>query len=71
VVGADRLQETPYIRARLAQEKLIRESGIPYSIVHATQFFEFGNAIADAATVGNQIRDTRIPTPALSTMLIA
>jgi uncharacterized protein YbjT (DUF2867 family) len=56
VVGADRLQETPYIRAKIAQEKLIRESGIPYSIVHATQFFEFVKSIADAAIVGNQVR---------------
>jgi uncharacterized protein YbjT (DUF2867 family) len=56
VVGTDRLQETPYIRAKSAQEKLIEESGMPYSIVHATQFFEFGKAIADAATVGNQVR---------------
>ena len=55
VVGADRLRETPYIRAKLEQEKLIRESGIPYSIVHATQFFEFVKGIADSATVGNQI----------------
>jgi uncharacterized protein YbjT (DUF2867 family) len=56
VVGADRLQETPYIRAKLAQEKLIEESGIPYSIVHATQFFEFVKSIADSATAGNQVR---------------
>jgi uncharacterized protein YbjT (DUF2867 family) len=56
VVGSDRLQETPYIRAKLAQEKLIEESGIPYSIVHATQFFEFVKSIADSATVGNQVR---------------
>jgi len=55
VVGTDRLQESPYIRAKLAQEKLIRESGIPYSIVHATQFFEFAKAIADTATDGNQV----------------
>ena len=56
VVGADRLQETPYIRAKIAQEKLIKESGIPYSIVHATQFFEFVKQIADDATDGNQVR---------------
>jgi uncharacterized protein YbjT (DUF2867 family) len=56
VVGTDRLQESPYIRAKIAQEKLIRESGIPYSIVHATQFFEFAKSIADAATDGNQVR---------------
>src|SRR5205814_7197268 len=43
------------MRAKLAQEKLIKESGMPYSIVHATQFFEFLKQIADAATVGNQV----------------
>ena len=56
MVGADRLQETPYIRAKLEQEKLIKESGIPYSIVHATQFFEFWQGIADGATDGNKVR---------------
>jgi len=56
VVGTDRLQESGYMRAKLAQEKLIQESGIPYSIVHATQFFEFVKRIADEATVGNQVR---------------
>ncbi len=56
VVGADRLQETPYIRAKIEQEKLIRESKIPYSIVHATQFFEFWKGIADDATAGKQVR---------------
>jgi len=55
VVGTDRLQESGYMRAKLAQEKLINESGIPYSIVHATQFFEFLKQIADAASVGNQV----------------
>jgi uncharacterized protein YbjT (DUF2867 family) len=56
VVGSEHLQETPYIRAKLAQEKLIKESGIPYSIIHATQFFEFAKSIADSATVANQVR---------------
>ncbi|RPJ58216.1 MAG: SDR family oxidoreductase [Acidobacteria bacterium] len=56
VVGTDRLQESPYIRAKFAQEELIKESGIPYSIVHATQFFEFVKQIADDATDGNQVR---------------
>ncbi len=55
VVGTERLQESPYMRAKLAQERLIRESGIAYSVVHATQFFEFVRSIADAATVGNQV----------------
>src|SRR6186997_2403541 len=41
VVGTDRLAESGYFRAKIAQEELIRRSAIPYSIVHATQFFEF------------------------------
>jgi uncharacterized protein YbjT (DUF2867 family) len=56
VVGTDRLTENGYFRAKMAQEKLIRESSIPYSIVHATQFFEFIEGIADEATDGNTVR---------------
>jgi len=56
IVGSDRLPESGYMRAKVAQEKLIKESSIPYSIVHATQFFEFNKSIADAATVGNTVR---------------
>ena len=56
VVGTDRLSESGYFRAKIAQEKLIQESSIPYSIVHATQFFEFIKGIADAATDGNTVR---------------
>lgn len=56
VVGTDRLQESAYMRAKIVQEKLIKESGILYSIVHATQFFEFARMIADDATDGNQVR---------------
>src|SRR5439155_26091437 len=56
VVGTDRLSESGYFRAKIAQEKLIKGSSIPYSIVHATQFFEFVKSIADAATDGNQVR---------------
>jgi uncharacterized protein YbjT (DUF2867 family) len=44
------------MRAKVAQEKLLRESSIPYSIVRATQFFEFVNRIADSATEGNTVR---------------
>ncbi len=55
VVGTERLPENGYFRAKLAQQR-IRESGIPYSIVHATQFFEFVNGIADSATDGNTVR---------------
>jgi uncharacterized protein YbjT (DUF2867 family) len=56
VVGTDRLSESGYFRAKIAQEKLIRESSIPYSIVHATQFFEFIKMIADGATDGSTVR---------------
>jgi uncharacterized protein YbjT (DUF2867 family) len=55
VVGTDRLTESPYFRAKIAQEKLIEESGMPYSIVHATQFFEFAKDIADFSTEVNQV----------------
>ncbi|HEV7974069.1 SDR family oxidoreductase [Amycolatopsis sp.] len=56
VVGTDRLAGSGYFRAKIAQEKLIRESGMPYSIVHATQFFEFVPAIAQQATEGGTVR---------------
>ncbi len=56
VAGTERLSESGYFRAKIAQEKLIKESSIPYSIVHATQFFEFIKSIADAATDGNTVR---------------
>ncbi|MFJ5213886.1 SDR family oxidoreductase [Streptomyces sp. NPDC088354] len=56
IVGTDRLPENGYFRAKLAQEELIKESGLPYSVVHATQFFEFMNGIADSATDGDTVR---------------
>jgi uncharacterized protein YbjT (DUF2867 family) len=56
VVGTDRLPESGYMRAKVAQEKLIRGSSIPYSIVRATQFFEFVGRIADGATDGDTVR---------------
>jgi uncharacterized protein YbjT (DUF2867 family) len=56
VVGTERLTESGYFRAKLAQEGLITNSSIPYTIVHATQFFEFMNGIADNATAGNTVR---------------
>jgi len=56
VVGSDRLPDSGYLRAKVAQEKLIKESSIPYSIVRATQFFEFLKRIADSATEGNTVR---------------
>jgi uncharacterized protein YbjT (DUF2867 family) len=56
VVGTDRLTESGYFRAKVAQEKLIEDSTIPYSIVHATQFFEFLKSIAEEATDGDTVR---------------
>jgi len=56
VVGTERLAESGYFRAKIAQEALIKDSSIPYSIVHATQFFEFVKSIAAAATHGSQVR---------------
>jgi uncharacterized protein YbjT (DUF2867 family) len=56
VVGTERLLESGFFRAKLAQENLIKASSIPRSIVRATQFFEFVKPIADFSTVGNQVR---------------
>jgi uncharacterized protein YbjT (DUF2867 family) len=56
VVGAERMTASGYMRAKMAQEKLIEGSSTPYSIVHATQFFEFIKGIADAATDGDTVR---------------
>src|SRR6476620_6587155 len=56
VVGSERLPESGYLRAKVAQEKLIKDGPIPYSIIHATQFFEFVNRIADEATTDNTVR---------------
>ena len=55
VVGTERLQESGYFRAKLAQERLIEGSGIPFTIVRATQFFEFLRAIADTGTADNRV----------------
>ncbi|MFE2052016.1 SDR family oxidoreductase [Streptomyces sp. NPDC059459] len=55
VVGTERLPGSDYFRAKVAQEELIKESGIPYSIVHATQFFEFMAGIAASSTVGDTV----------------
>lgn len=55
VVGADRLPDSGYLRAKLAQEELISLSGIPYSILRSTQFFEFADRIAQAATIGEEV----------------
>lgn len=56
VVGTERLLESGFFRAKLAQENLIKASSIPYSIVRATQFFEFVKPIADLSTEGNKVR---------------
>src|SRR5262245_40354858 len=50
VVGADRLPDSGYLRAKVVQENLIKASGIPYTILRSTQFAEFGGRIADEAT---------------------
>ena len=55
VVGTDRLLESGYMRAKAAQEKLIKASSIPYSIVHATQFFEFLKGLADICLVNGKV----------------
>lgn len=56
IVGTNRPQNIAYFAAKVAQEKLIRESGIAYSLVHATQFFEFVGSIADISTEGETVR---------------
>jgi uncharacterized protein YbjT (DUF2867 family) len=56
VVGSERLLESGYFRAKIAQEDLIKGSSIPYSIIRATQFFEFVKGIADFSTNGNTVR---------------
>jgi uncharacterized protein YbjT (DUF2867 family) len=56
VVGTDRCQDSGYFRAKLAQEQLIKASGIPYTIVRATQFLEFLGAIAAAGSDGTRVR---------------
>lgn len=56
IVGSERLPDNGYFRAKVAQERLIKASAIPYTIVRATQFFEFVGGIAQSATVGEEIR---------------
>jgi len=55
VVGTDRLSESGYFRGKIAQEKLIRESKIPYTIVHSTQFMEFLGSIAQSGAIGDSV----------------
>jgi uncharacterized protein YbjT (DUF2867 family) len=56
IVGADRVPDSGYMRAKIAQEELIEAAGQPYTIVRSTQFFEFMRAIADSATEGGTVR---------------
>ena len=56
VVGTERLLESGFFRAKFAQENLIKASSVPYTIVRATQFFEFVKSIGDFSTAGNQVR---------------
>jgi uncharacterized protein YbjT (DUF2867 family) len=56
VVGADRAPDSGYMRAKIAQESLIKAGKVPYTIVRATQFFEFVGRIADECTDGNNVR---------------
>lgn len=55
VVGTERLQESGYFRGKLAQEKLIKAAGIPYTIVHSTQFMEFLGSIAQSGAAGSTV----------------
>src|SRR5438046_1822643 len=65
VVGTDRLLASGFFRAKMAQENLIKASSIPYTIIRATQFFEFVKGIADFSTEGNKIR---LPTALIQPM---
>ncbi|HYZ67221.1 MAG TPA: SDR family oxidoreductase [Mycobacterium sp.] len=56
IVGVDELPDSGYMRAKMAQEGIITESGIPYTIVRATQFEEFTQAITASMTVGDEVR---------------
>ena len=56
IVGVDGLPDSGYMRAKVAQEKLLTESGVPYTIVRATQFAEFTDAITGSMTVGDEVR---------------
>jgi len=55
IVGCDRLPDSGYLRAKVAQENLIKNSGAPYTILRSTQFFEFAKAIAQSATTGQEV----------------
>ena len=65
VVGTERMLASGFFRAKMAQENLIKASSIPYTIIRATQFFEFVKAIADLSTEGNKVR---LPTALIQPM---
>jgi uncharacterized protein YbjT (DUF2867 family) len=65
VVGTERLLASGFFRAKMAQENLIKASSIPYTIIRATQFFEFVKGIADFSTEGNKVR---LPTALIQPM---
>ena len=72
IVGADRLPLSGYLRAKVAQEDLIGKSGIPFSILRSTQFFEFMGRIADSATEGSIVRlPTAFVQPIVSDEVVA
>src|SRR5207237_6466269 len=56
IVGTDRLPDSGYLRAKMAQERLIKASGIPYTILRSTQFFEFMGRVADSFSDGKTVR---------------
>jgi len=58
IVGADRLPDSGYLRAKIAQEEIVKQSGVPYTIVRSTQFFEFIKGIAEGAADRDTIRLT-------------
>jgi uncharacterized protein YbjT (DUF2867 family) len=72
IVGTDRFPGSGYLRAKAAQEELIRKSGIPYSILRSTQFFEFAGRIAKEGTTGNEVHiSTGIFQPVASSETVA
>ena len=64
VVGSDRIRDSGYLRAKRVQEGLIEASGLPYTVLRATQFFEFLNAIVDGSTKGNVVSYVAFQVPA-------
>ena len=70
VVGTAKLQGSGYFRAKQAQEELIRAFGLPYTIIHSTQFMEFIGLIARSATVGDEVRLSSALPPSAATRSI-